>query len=99
MRRTDGLTLRTAAERDLDQICALLTARGEEADAEDLLLVVNDGDEGFDSVMVVVDGDRVVSTATLLAETVTIAGVDVPTGQVEMVATDPAFEGAGSYGR
>ncbi len=35
------------------------------------------------------------STATLLRETVTIAGVDVPTGQVEMVATDPDYEGRG----
>ena len=35
------------------------------------------------------------STATLLRETVTIGDVDVPTGQVEMVATDPAYEGRG----
>jgi predicted N-acetyltransferase YhbS len=92
----DGLQLRTAAEGDLDQIGALLAARGEEADAEDMLLVSNDPDEGLDAVMVVVEGgDRVVSTATLLRETVTIGDVDVPTGQVEMVATDPAFEGRG----
>ena len=52
----DGLLLRTAAEGDLDQIGALLAARGDEADAEDLLLVANDPDEGFDAVMVVVDG-------------------------------------------
>ena len=45
--------------------------------------------------MVVTDGDRVVSTATLLRESVTISGVAVPTGQVEMVATDPAYEGRG----
>jgi ribosomal protein S18 acetylase RimI-like enzyme len=98
----DGLLLRTAAEGDLDQICALLAARGDEADAEDLLLVAADADEGLAAVMVVVDGDHhgdqgdlVVSTATLLRETVTIGDVDVPTGQVEMVATDPAYEGRG----
>ncbi len=94
----DGLLLRTAAEADLDQIGALLAARGDEADAEDLLLVAADADEGVDAVMVVVDGDRgdrVVSTATLLRETVTIGDVDVPAGQVEMVATDPAYEGRG----
>jgi predicted N-acetyltransferase YhbS len=91
----DGLLLRTAAEGDLDQIGVLLAERGDEADAEDLLLVAADADEGVDAVMVVVDGDRVVSTATLLRETVTISGVDVPTGQVEMVATDAAYEGRG----
>ncbi len=91
----DELTLRTATERDLDQIAALLTARGEPADADDLRLVVNDPDEGIDAVMVVVDGERVVSTATLLREQVTIGDVAVPTGQVELVATDRAHEGRG----
>jgi len=92
---TDGLTLRTAFEGDLEQIGALLADRGDEADAEDLRLVVDDADEGLDAVMVVVDGDRVVSTATLLRESVTVAGVVVPAGQVEMVATDPSHEGRG----
>jgi hypothetical protein len=44
---------------------------------------------------VVVDGDRVVSTATLLDETLTLAGVPIPAGQVELVATDPDYEGRG----
>jgi predicted N-acetyltransferase YhbS len=91
----DGLTLRTAVEGDLEQIGALLADRGDPADAEDLQLVVEDPDEGLASVMVVVDGDRVVSTATLLQETVTIGGLAVPAGQVELVATDPAYEGRG----
>jgi predicted N-acetyltransferase YhbS len=95
MEMTGGLILRTAAERDLDQIGALLASRGEEADAEDLRLVAADPDEGLDAVMVVADGDRVVSTATLLRETVVVGGVTVPAGQVEMVATDPAYEGKG----
>jgi predicted N-acetyltransferase YhbS len=95
MNLPDGLVLRTAREADLDQICTLLAARGDEADAEDLLLVANDPDEGLDSVLVVVDGERVVSTATLLRESVHIGGVAVPTGQVEMVATDPEVEGRG----
>jgi predicted N-acetyltransferase YhbS len=93
--RVDGLTLRTATARDLPQICTLLAERGDEADAEDLLLVVGDPEEGLDAVMVVVDGDRVVSTATLLRETVAISGIDVPTGQIEMVATDASYEGRG----
>lgn len=91
----DGLILRTATEADLPQIGALLTERGEAADAEDLQLVVDDPDEGLGSVMVVVDGDRVVSTATILRETVTIGGTAVPAGQVELVATDRDHEGRG----
>ena len=43
----------------------------------------------------VVDGDRVVSTATLLDETVTLGGVELPAGQVELVATDRDYEGRG----
>ena len=95
METTGGLTLRTAVEGDLEQIGALLTDRGDETDAEDLRLVADDADEGLDAVMVVVDGDRVVSTATLLRESVTVSGVVVPAGQVEMVATDLSYEGRG----
>jgi predicted N-acetyltransferase YhbS len=90
-----GLTLRTAVERDLDQIGDLLAARGDDADREDLHLVVDDADEGLDAVMVVTDGDRVVSTATLLHESLSIGGVTVPAGQVELVATAPDHEGRG----
>ncbi len=100
-----GLGLRTAVEADLEQIGALLTDRGEEADAEDLRLVVDDPDEGLDAVMVVVEGERVVSTATLLRESVMIGApnvgpgpageVAVPAGQVELVATARSHEGRG----
>jgi predicted N-acetyltransferase YhbS len=91
----DGLLLRTAVAADLDQIAQLLADRGDDADAEDVRLVADDPDEGLGSVMVVVDGDRVVSTATLLQESVTIGGVVVPSGQVELVATLPEYEGRG----
>jgi predicted N-acetyltransferase YhbS len=91
----DGLVLRQAHDDDVDQIAQLLSDRGDPADAEDLRLVVNDPDEGLASVLVVVDGDRVVSTATLLQESVSIGGVSVPTGQVELVATSPTHEGRG----
>jgi predicted N-acetyltransferase YhbS len=90
-----GWAIRTATEADLPQLCTLLAERGDEADAEDLMLVVGDPDEGLDAVIVAVDGDRVVSTATLLHETVSIGGIDVPTGQVEMVATVASHEGRG----
>lgn len=91
----DGLILRTAGPADLDQIADLLTARGDADDAVDHRLVVADPDAGWESCAVVVDGDRVVSTATLLDETVFLAGLPIPAGQVELVATDPAYEGRG----
>ncbi len=90
-----GLTLRTARPEDLDQIGALLAARGEDTDAEDHRLVVEDPDLGWDACAVVVDGDRVVSTATLLEETLRVGTVTLPVGQVDLVATDTAYEGRG----
>jgi len=42
----EGLALRSARPSDLDQIGALLTARGEGADAEDHALVMADSDGG-----------------------------------------------------
>lgn len=89
-----GLELRTARPADLDQIGALLAERGEEPDALDHRLVV-EGEPGWDACAVVVDGDRVVSTATLLDETVRVGGVVLPAGQVELVATDTGYEGRG----
>lgn len=90
-----GLTLRTARPEDLDQIGALLSERGEPDDAVDHRLVVEDPDLGWEACAVVVDGERVVSTATLLDETVRLGGVTLPAGQVELVATDAAYEGRG----
>ncbi|MFK5633321.1 GNAT family N-acetyltransferase [Ornithinimicrobium sp. LYQ103] len=97
----DGLVLRTATPADLDQIGELLTARGDAHDAEDHRLVVEDPAAGWETCAVVVDGDRVVSTATLLDEELGLSTdglpgpVRLPAGQVELVATDPGFEGRG----
>lgn len=95
----NGLELRTARDGDVTQIAALLADRGEPADADDLCLVVDDHDAGLEAVGVVVDGDHVLSTATLLDETVRVrhpGGVlELPAGQVELVATDRAYEGRG----
>jgi predicted N-acetyltransferase YhbS len=90
-----GLVLRTARPSDLDQIAALLADRGEPADAVDHRLVVEDAQAGWESCAVVADGDRVVSTATLLDETLVLDDVTIPAGQVELVATDRAYEGRG----
>ncbi|MER6256315.1 GNAT family N-acetyltransferase [Streptomyces sp. NPDC001584] len=91
----DGLALREARPEDLEQIAALLSERGEPDDAIDHRLVVGDPDAGLSACAVVVDGDRVVSTATLLDEEVCIGGVRLPAGQVELVATDSEYEGRG----
>ena len=90
-----GLLLRAAQPSDLDQIAALLTDRGESADAVDHRLVVDDPDAGWQCCGVVVDGDRVVSTAILLDETLILDGLPIPAGQVELVATDREYEGRG----
>jgi predicted N-acetyltransferase YhbS len=90
-----GLVLRTGTPEDLDQIGELLTTRGEAADALDHRLVVEDAEAGWSSCAVVVDGSRVVSTATLLDETLVLGGVLIPAGQVELVATDREYEGRG----
>jgi predicted N-acetyltransferase YhbS len=91
----DGLVLRTLAPDDIDQVAALLAARGEPADGVDLELIAADPDAGADSIGVVVDAGRVVSTLTVLDETLVLDGLPVPAGQVELVATDPAYEGRG----
>ncbi|MEU7004062.1 GNAT family N-acetyltransferase [Nonomuraea sp. NPDC046570] len=91
----DGLVLRHSQPADLEQISTLLAERGEPADALDHRLVVEDPDAGWSACAVVVDGDRVVSTATLLDEEVRIGGVHLPAGQVELVATDREYEGRG----
>src|SRR5450432_1246505 len=85
-----GLVLCTARPGDLDQLATLLTERGEAADAIDHRLVVDDPGSGLESCAVVIDGDRVVSTATLV-----LSGVPIPAGQVELVATDREYEGRG----
>ena len=90
-----GLVLRPCRPADLAQVGDLLATRGDPTDAEDHRLVVEDPDTGWGSCAVVVDDERVVSTATLLPESVRVSGVVLPAGQVELVATDPGYEGRG----
>ena len=91
----DGLLLRQAVPSDLEQIGELLTERGEPDDAVDHRLVVEDPEAGWESCAVVLDGDRVVSTATLLDERLYLGDVELPAGQVELVATARDHEGRG----
>lgn len=92
----DGMVLRRPTPIEVDQACELLASRGDPEDADDLRLVIEHPDEGFDSCRVVVSpGGKVVSTATLLNERVRIGSVDLQAGQIELVATDPDFERRG----
>jgi predicted N-acetyltransferase YhbS len=90
-----GLLLRPSGRRDLEQIGELLAARGEPEDATDHRLVVEDPQAGWEACAVVVDGDRVVATATLLDERVHLGDVELPAGQVELVAAAHGYEGRG----
>ena len=91
------LELRVAGEDDVDQIVDLVVARGDPSDGVDFRLMVDDA--GVGGVAVVVDGDRVVSTATLLDESLVVrhAGgqLELAAGQVEFVATASEYEGRG----
>jgi hypothetical protein len=88
-----GLLLRQAVPPDLEQIGELLAARGDADDALDHRLVMEDPQAGWESCAVIVDGDRVVSTATLLDERLYLGDVELPAGQVELTARD--HEGRG----
>jgi predicted acetyltransferase len=57
--------------------------------------VVEDPEAGWETCAVVMDGDRVVATATLLDERVSFGNVQLPAGQVELVATAHGYEGRG----
>ena len=92
-----GPELRAAGDRDVDEIADLVVARGEPSDGVDFRLMVDD--TGVGGVAVVVDDGRIVSTATLLDETVVVrhAGgrLELAAGQVEFVATATGYEGRG----
>lgn len=89
------MELRTSRPEDLDQVEKLIVARMDPSDGVDARLLMTDPDAGCEWVGVAADGDRIVSTATLMDETVTLAGVDIPAGQIEQVATDVDHEGRG----
>ena len=90
-----GLLLRHAVPSDLEQIGELLAERGEPDDALDHRLVVEDPPAGWESCAVVVDGDRVVSTATLLDERLSWGTWSCRPARSSCVATASDHEGRG----
>ncbi|GGN23031.1 hypothetical protein GCM10011609_75540 [Lentzea pudingi] len=89
------MDIRTSRPEDVDQVAGLVVARMDPSDGDDARLLMTDPDAGCDWVGVAADGDRIVSTVTLMDETVTLAGLDIPAGQLEQVATDTEYEGRG----
>ncbi|SFR20088.1 Acetyltransferase (GNAT) domain-containing protein [Lentzea waywayandensis] len=89
------MEIRTSRPEDLPQIEKLVVSRMDPSDGDDARLLMTDPDAGCDWVGVADDGGRIVSTLTLMDETVTLAGVDIPAGQIEQVATDTEYEGKG----
>lgn len=89
------MDIRTSRPEDLAQIEKLVVSRMDPSDGVDARLLMTDPDAGCDWVGVAADGDRIVSTLTLMDEVVTLDGADLPAGQVEQVATDTEYEGRG----
>ena len=90
----DGAVVRGARADDVPAMLQIERDREGEDDAVDLELVASTPGE-LDSMSVVEIDGRVVSIATLLDETVRVGSTDLPTGQVEMVATAKDAEGRG----
>lgn len=90
-----GLVLRAATAADAEQIVALSRqAHGDSVEAG-VRAVLEASDRGPGVWTVVADRDQVVSTLCLLDETLRLDGIDLPTGQVEYVATMPEYQGRG----
>ncbi|WP_394616675.1 GNAT family N-acetyltransferase [Lentzea sp. JNUCC 0626] len=89
------MEIRTSRPEDVDQVEKLVVSRHDPSDGVDARLLMTDPEAGCDWVGVADDDGRIVSTATLMDETVTLAGVGIPAGQIEQVATDAEYEGRG----
>ncbi|HEU4841058.1 MAG TPA: GNAT family N-acetyltransferase [Ilumatobacteraceae bacterium] len=91
----DEVTVRRATPEDADAIVEL-NARWNGADAGvEVAATLAAPEIGTRAYAVGVDGSRVVSTIGLLSARFDVAGVSVPVGQPEFVATDPAARGRG----
>ena len=89
------MEIRTSRPEDVDQVEKVIVSRMDASDGVDARLLMTDPDAGCDWVGVAVDQGRVASTLTLMDETFTLCGLDLPAGQIEQVATDTEYEGKG----
>ena len=89
-----GLELRPAGPDDHEAIIRLSADAHGGHDGEIVrALIARPHDPG--EWLVVVDGDRVVSTCTLLRQTLRVGPVELPVGQVEYVATEADYRRRG----
>lgn len=88
----DGLVLRSARPGDVDAIVALELAAFGESDGP---IVAARLAHPFDGWLVVedpADDGRIVSASVLLSHDLQLGPVTIPIGQIEDVATDPAYQ-------
>jgi predicted N-acetyltransferase YhbS len=90
-----GLVLRAATPDDAGAIAGLAAAVFGPEDEIGVRAQLADPRVGPDRFTVVTDGDRVVSSLCLMTRRLRLSGVDLPTGQVEYVLTDPAYRRRG----
>jgi hypothetical protein len=92
---TDGISIRTAGDRDIPGILALVADRIGTEDVAEAELALSDA--GFDRRRwsVAVDGSRIVSTAATFPMTLRYGLVTIPASQIEFVATDRRYERRG----
>lgn len=91
----DDLLLRRATEADASQILELsIEAHGAQEETSVRWMFERE-DAGLGAWVVVVDGDRVVSTSVGLQATYQLGDIELPIGQVEYVATDPGYRNRG----
>lgn len=90
-----GYAIRRCTAADVSAVVEFHTERTGAEDGEDFDLVARDPSAGpaWSAVAVHDASGVIVARLTLLDEQVRVGGAMIPAGQVEMVASDPAYEG------
>ncbi|MEZ5142053.1 MAG: GNAT family N-acetyltransferase [Acidimicrobiales bacterium] len=92
----DGLVLRRATDADVEAIVGLQTAAFGDSDGPGVRAhLVGPGAAVGDWTVVADRSGRVVASSALLDHVLELDGTAVPVGQIEYVATDPAFRRRG----
>ena len=91
----DGFELRRCTSADVDAVADLHTRRTGPVDGADFRSVATDPDGGPGWAAAVFERGRAVSAAMLLDEIVRVDDIELPAGQIELVATDEGYEGRG----
>jgi hypothetical protein len=97
LRHSRDYVIRRCADGDVDRVAEFHAERTGPADAEDFRLVARDPAAGasWSAIAIHEPTGDVAASLTLLDERVRVGSVDVPAGQVEMVASARAHQGRG----